>query len=143
MGLYKTLILIKSIPIVQEVYSNILKDSEISYQTILNYSILAINDKEHDKASKKESNTKAKGLELLKNVNYAETSLIFNLCIYRELGNTKNNLICMYALSPTLFELLTGKLSPCNWHLAECFANIQYAILNRLYSHCSRYNIFF
>ena len=88
--------------------------------------------------SNKSSNANAKGLELLNNLKYAETSLIFNLCIYRELGNAKNNLICMYALSPTLFELLTGKLSPCNWNLAEYFPDIQHALLNRLYSHCSR-----
>ena len=48
----------------------------------------------------------------------------------------------MYALSPTLFELLTGKLSPCNWNLAENFPSIQYAILNTLYSHCSRLKLF-
>ncbi len=45
----------------------------------------------------------------------------------------------MYALSPTLFELLTAKLSPCNWNLAESYPNIQFAILNTLYSHCLRY----
>ncbi len=57
-------------------------------------------------------------------------------------GNTKNNLICMYALSPSLFQLLTDKLSPCNWTLAESFPNIQYAILSTLYSHCSRHDNF-
>lgn len=57
-------------------------------------------------------------------------------------GNAKNNLICMYALSPSLFQLLTDKLSPCNWTLAESFPSIQYAILSTLYSHCSRHDNF-
>lgn len=48
----------------------------------------------------------------------------------------------MYALSPTLFELLTGKLSPLNWSLAENFPNIQYAITNRLFTHCQRHENF-
>lgn len=48
----------------------------------------------------------------------------------------------MYALSPSLVELLTGKLSPCNWSLAEYFPNIQYAILNRLYTHSLKHDQF-
>jgi hypothetical protein len=48
----------------------------------------------------------------------------------------------MYALSPTLFELLTDKLSPCNMVLAQNYPNIEYALLNTLYSHCSRYDHF-
>jgi len=44
----------------------------------------------------------------------------------------------MYALSPNLFELLTTTLSPCNWTLAESYPNIEYSIMNRFYSHCSR-----
>jgi PI-3-kinase-related kinase SMG-1 len=126
---------IKSIPIVQEVYNNILQDSEICYNTLLKN---CSTDQEKIPAEKP-TLKKLKGIQLLSNLKYAETSLIFNLCVYRELGNAKNNLICMYALSPTLFELLTGKLSPCNWNLAEYFPNIQYAIFNRLYSHSSRY----
>ena len=124
----------------QEVYNNILQDSEMCYNTILKNSTSVSSTSKLESTTmsiqKKESNLK--GIQLLGDLKHAETSLIFNLCIYRELGNAKNNLICMYALSPTLFELLTGKLSPCNWNLAEYFPNIQYAILNRLYSHCSR-----
>lgn len=72
----------------------------------------------------------------------AETSLIFDLCIFAELGNAKNNLISMYALSPSLFQLLTEQLSPCNCQLAEKSPSIQYAILNTLYSHCTRHENF-
>jgi hypothetical protein len=124
---------------VQEVYNNILQDSEMCYNTLLKNCSISLDKIETDKTNEKMAQKKLKGIHLLSNLKHAETSLIFNLCIYRELGNAKNNLICMYALSPTLFELLTGKLSPCNWSLAEYFPNIQYAIFNRLYSHSSRY----
>jgi PI-3-kinase-related kinase SMG-1 len=105
--LYKSLIIVKSIPIVQEIYKTILNDAETSLITILNEANDVIS------------------LENKQLVTKAETSFLFDLCIFAELGNAKNNLICMYALTPTLFELLTVKLSPCNWQLAECYPNIQ------------------
>lgn len=48
----------------------------------------------------------------------------------------------MYALSPSLFQLLTERLSPLNWSLAETFPNIQYAIISRLYNLCLRHENF-
>jgi len=118
--LYKSLIIVKSIPIVQEIYKTILNDAESS----LNLIISNLDDSSSSK------------------IKMAETSFLFDLCIFAELGNAKNNLICMYALTPTLFELLTVKLSPCNWSLADYYPNIQFAILNTLYSHCLRHEHF-
>jgi hypothetical protein len=48
----------------------------------------------------------------------------------------------MYALTPTIFELLTVHLDPRNRFLAEMFPNIQYALLNALYLHCSKHEHF-
>lgn len=48
----------------------------------------------------------------------------------------------MYTLTPSLFQLLTERLSPLNWSLAETFPHIQYAIINRLYNHCLRHENF-
>ncbi|CAF0784356.1 unnamed protein product [Brachionus calyciflorus] len=139
LNIYKSLIVVKSIPVVQEVYKNILYDTDLSFKTILKYSnsndiLSLINDEEPI--------GDAKGLGLLNSIKYAENNFLFNLCVFAELGNAKNNLILMYTLSPTLFELLTNKLSPLNWSLAENFPNIQYALLNRLYTHCQRHENF-
>ena len=116
----------------QEVYKSVLTDSEIAFNTILK--VIDPPPTETDV-----NELPSRGIKLLDNLKFAETSFLFNMCIFTELGNAKNNLILMYALSPSLFELLTTKLSPCNWILAEYFPNIQYSILNRLYSHCSRF----
>ncbi len=144
LSLYKKLIVVKSIPIVQEVYKNILQDTDISFSTIIKYCSNQNNDfKINDKSLTNKTSFQIKGLKLIHNsVKNAETCLLFNLCVFAELGNAKNNLISMYALTPTLFELLTDKISPANWTLAEYFPNIQYAILNRLYSHSLRYDHF-
>ena len=85
------MIVIKSIPIVQEVYNNVLQDSEKSFDAILKYVYL----NETNKNIPTKSSSKEKGLDLLLNLKNAETSLVFNLCIFRELGNAKNNLICV------------------------------------------------
>jgi hypothetical protein len=133
------------------VYKIVIIDSELSFNTLLKSGGGSLSaSPEHLKSSNVVPEQKATvqllsrdteptGLSLLEDVKHAETSFLFNLCIFAELGNAKNNLILMYALSPSLFELLTSKLSPCNSTLADFFPNIQHAILNRLYSHCSRF----
>ncbi len=40
----------------------------------------------------------------------------------------------MYALCPTLFKLLTVHLDPRNWLIADNAPNMQYALLNTLYT---------
>lgn len=89
------LIVVKSIPIVQEVYKNLLIDAEMSFNTIVKYS----NTNELTSPAQTGSNdldlkddTKS-GIELLDDLKYAETSLLFDLCVFGELGNAKNNLI--------------------------------------------------
>jgi hypothetical protein len=48
----------------------------------------------------------------------------------------------MYALSPSLFELFTGNLTPYNLSLFEYYQNIQFAFLNKLFVNCSRHDHF-
>ena len=44
----------------------------------------------------------------------------------------------MWALSPSLFDLLTKHLSAAHWGLAECFPAVHYALLNTLCAHSER-----
>lgn len=98
------LIEVKSIPIVQEIYKNILNDTEISFNTILKHSKLNdlnnhniqidSNVLEQDRYNEELNLIRNKhGIKLLYNIKHAETSFIFNLCIFGKLGNAKNNLI--------------------------------------------------
>ena len=83
------LIVLKSIPIVQEIYKAILIDFELSYNVILKES----NSNEicnlQEFGASQEKPTK-----ILK-IKQAEACFVFNLCILAELGNSKNNLICV------------------------------------------------
>lgn len=85
--------MVKSIPIIQEVYKNVLLDSELSFATILKYSsssaianMLLVGNDEADESTR--------GVRILDSFKNAETSLLFNLCVLAELGNaSKTNLI--------------------------------------------------
>ena len=48
------------------------------------------------------------------------------------------NALQMYALSPSIFELLHTSLKVVHSHLAALIPSLQYAVLNVLYSHCQR-----
>lgn len=90
LSIYKQIIVVKSIPIVQEVYKNLLADSELSYETLFKQSNSGdplINDEIEELQSEN-------GIKKLNLVRNAETSLLFNLCVLAELGNaSKSNLI--------------------------------------------------
>uniref|UniRef100_UPI0037E707FB serine/threonine-protein kinase SMG1 n=1 Tax=Semicossyphus pulcher TaxID=241346 RepID=UPI0037E707FB len=72
----------------------------------------------------------------------AQFTLIFNLSTLTTIGNTKNSLIGMWALSPTVFALLSHNLMLVHSDLAVHYPAIQYAVLYTLYSHCTRHDHF-
>uniref|UniRef100_A0A8C2H7E9 non-specific serine/threonine protein kinase n=1 Tax=Cyprinus carpio TaxID=7962 RepID=A0A8C2H7E9_CYPCA len=72
----------------------------------------------------------------------AEFILIFDLSALTTIGNTKNSLIGMSALSPTVFALLSQNLVVVHSDLAVHHPAVQYAVLYTLYSHCTRHDHF-
>jgi hypothetical protein len=101
LNIYKTLILLKSIPIVQEVYKAILFDCELAYSMIstvetkkdgmvktdaLKFKMVSLNEMEIGDDLLGDIVDKLETKEL-------ETCFVFNLCIIAELGNVKNSLI--------------------------------------------------
>ncbi|XP_041828579.1 serine/threonine-protein kinase SMG1 isoform X2 [Melanotaenia boesemani] len=72
----------------------------------------------------------------------AQFTLLFNLSTLTTIGNTKNSLIGMWALSPTVFALLSHNLMLVHAELAIYYPAIQYSVLYSLYSHCTRHDHF-
>uniref|UniRef100_A0AAZ3PM73 Serine/threonine-protein kinase SMG1 N-terminal domain-containing protein n=1 Tax=Oncorhynchus tshawytscha TaxID=74940 RepID=A0AAZ3PM73_ONCTS len=70
----------------------------------------------------------------------AEFTLIFNLSALTTIGNTKNSLIGMWALSPTVFALLSQNLMLVHSDLAVYHPTT--LLLYTLYSHCTRHDHF-
>lgn len=54
------------------------------------------------------------------------------------LANASNSIIGMWALKPSILELLAVKLKPYDTALSTISPFLQYSILYLLYAHCSR-----
>lgn len=64
------------------------------------------------------------------------------LCALAELANMRHSIIGMWALDPTLFELVTEHLCPTDAWLGEHRPALQYALLRLLHTHCTRHGHF-
>ncbi|KAJ8319497.1 hypothetical protein KUTeg_004588 [Tegillarca granosa] len=134
MTVYNDIMALKSVQLLEETYRYVVGDLQKAYNTL----VLAAGDSSAIKSTISENP--------FEDVNYsvkeAETVCVFNLCALTEIGNTKSNLIAMWALSPSLFDLLTIHFESQEKAIAERFPVVQYAILSALYSHCSRHGNF-
>jgi PI-3-kinase-related kinase SMG-1 len=54
------------------------------------------------------------------------------------IANASNSIIGMWALKPSILELLAVKLLPYDRGLTQHSPVLQYSVLYLLYSHCSR-----
>ncbi|KAG1650713.1 Serine/threonine-protein kinase SMG1 [Nymphon striatum] len=70
----------------------------------------------------------------------AEIIALFYFCAFSEIGNMKNSIIGIWALKPSVFELLTTYISPTSKHLIIHYPAVHYALIVTLYSHCTRHN---
>eukprot|EP00106_Octopus_bimaculoides_P021655 XP_014789097.1 PREDICTED: serine/threonine-protein kinase SMG1-like isoform X1 [Octopus bimaculoides] len=132
MTVYHGVMSLKNVPLLEEAYRNVVGDIEVAYNRLLR----ECGEEEQfiivDNAfAKKEYNVKQ-----------AETVLVFNLAALAEIYNTKNNLIVMWALTPSIFDLLIKHLHPLNQPLVDRYPAVQYATIHSLYSHCTRHSNF-
>ncbi|XP_070580922.1 serine/threonine-protein kinase SMG1-like [Ptychodera flava] len=133
MSVYHSLLGMKNIPLLESAYSFVLSDLELAYNRLLEHS-----DCKTKVELVKENAFKGKHV----NLQDAEAAVIFDVCALSEIGSSKNTIIGMWALSPSIFELLTDYLSVCHWELAMYYPSIQYAVLQALYAHCNRHGHF-
>ncbi|OWF37806.1 serine/threonine-protein kinase SMG1-like [Mizuhopecten yessoensis] len=133
MALYHDIMALKSVPLLEEAYKFIVGDLQRAYNLLL------LEAKERKMVDLIPDNPfKSTQYTIL----HAQTVCVFNLCALAEIGNTKNNLIAMWALSPSIFDLIGRHFDPLELSVAERYPAIQYAILNALFSHCTRHGNF-
>ncbi|XP_038064648.1 serine/threonine-protein kinase SMG1-like [Patiria miniata] len=125
---YQKLLCIKDVPMLEAIYSLLLADLEIAYQTLLAFT-------GSDTQFQLVPDNPIKGDQQPPTVQEAEVMVVFDLSTLSEIGSTKSSIIVMWALSPSLFELLTKHLSAAHWLIAECFPATHYALLNTLCAH--------
>ncbi|XP_077980517.1 serine/threonine-protein kinase SMG1-like [Glandiceps talaboti] len=133
MNVYHSLLGMKNIPLLESAYSFVLSDLELAYNKLLEHS---------DCVSRVDVVKENMFVDKHVNLQDAETTIIFDICALSEIGSSKNTIIGMWALSPSVFELLTDNLSVCHWELAMYYPSVQYAVLQALYAHCHRHGHF-
>ncbi|ESO84130.1 hypothetical protein LOTGIDRAFT_229624 [Lottia gigantea] len=132
MSVYHTLLGLKNVPLLEETYRLMLCDIEIAYNTLLS-------DHVEERISLTSSNHYT---DIVYTYKQAELVIIFNTCAITEITNTKSNLFGMWALTPSVFDLLVSELKPTNSNIASTYPAVQYSIVHTLYSHCIRHDFF-
>ncbi|OXU25637.1 hypothetical protein TSAR_001094 [Trichomalopsis sarcophagae] len=128
LGVYHSLLSLKNIPLLQEAYRYILADLENAYKTIIPGIEPLVQENPLTDSQYHRRN--------------AEIVLIFLLRALSDIANASNSIIGMWALKPSILELLAVKLRPHDPLLSVESPLLQYHILFLLFTHCSKYNHF-
>lgn len=127
-GVYHSLLNLKNIPLLQEAYRCVLGDFEQAYRLIVpNITSFCQNNPFPIQTCSE--------LE-------AEITCLFLLRCLSLLANATSSIIGMWALRPSILELLALNLEPYNYVLGMNMPCLQYSIFYLLYSHCRCYNHF-
>lgn len=155
LGVYHSLLSLKNIPLLQEAYRYILADLEIAYKIVMPNIESLINDNPLLDMEYRTTDTEIVIIFLLRALseigNFFFSFFFFNptihlfkiFCIknnivYFHAANANNSIIGMWALKPSILELLAVKLVPYDRDLSTTNPFLQYSIIYLLYAHCSR-----
>uniref|UniRef100_A0A8D9A0V0 non-specific serine/threonine protein kinase n=1 Tax=Cacopsylla melanoneura TaxID=428564 RepID=A0A8D9A0V0_9HEMI len=125
--LYASLLSLKNIPILQEVYRLVLGDLEVAYRMVV------------------PSIPEFVPNNVMSCMKYTPSSaLVITLFLFKcisTLGNASNSLIGMWVLQPSVLELLVVHLEPDNVEVAARPV-LHHTLLRLAHAHCSRYHNF-
>ncbi|KAG9477052.1 hypothetical protein GDO78_002442 [Eleutherodactylus coqui] len=132
-ALYQAVLTLKNIPVLETAYKLILGEITCALNSLLSCLQLpeACTEIQHEAFK---SHTFG--------VDGAKFVAVFDLNVLTTIGNAKNSLIGMWALSPTVFALLSKNLMVVHKEIAVHYPEVQYAVLSTLYSHCTRHDHF-
>lgn len=122
---YSNLLNLKNIPLLQETYKYVLSDIHNSFSLLI--PDIHIIQTDYTEIVSKED---------------AQKNIIFYLQCLSDLANASNSIIGMWALKPSILELLAVKMCPHNNELIVLYPALHYAITYLLYSHCKKNNHF-
>ncbi|XP_039285302.1 serine/threonine-protein kinase SMG1-like [Nilaparvata lugens] len=126
-AVYHSLLNLKNIPLLKEVYRNVLGDLEVAYRVLVGeLEPLHAGDNPH--------------AETKYNNNDAHFVVLVHFKALADIANASNSIIGMWVLQPSIVDLLAVRLMPKK--LSKLPPDLQYALLYMLYSHCSKHNHF-
>ncbi|GCC18493.1 hypothetical protein chiPu_0017960 [Chiloscyllium punctatum] len=130
---YQAVLSLKNIPVLETAYKLILGEMTCALNSLLQGLTLPLVCSEIQHEAFRDRTFKEENAEFV---------IIFDLSALTTIGNAKNSLIGMWALSPTVFALLSDNLTIVHANLAVHYPAIQYGVLYTLYSHCTRHDHF-
>ncbi|XP_005098211.1 serine/threonine-protein kinase SMG1 [Aplysia californica] len=133
MAMYLSLLSLKSVPLLEEAYRLVLSDMEVAYNTLL-----VAGNKEAMHLVSGENPFK----EFVFSRRQAQLAIMFDLGALTEIANTKSNLIGMWALSPSIFNLLSRHLRVTDCWMNTHHSQVVYTTLHAFFSHCNRHGNF-
>lgn len=125
---YQALLSLKNVSLVQEAYRYVLGDFETVYRRIF-----------PDCKAFTENNPFTDSDVADYSEREAETLVIFLLNCLCQLANA-SSIIVMWALKPSILELVSVHLLPYDQNLAQNFPDVQFGLMYCLFSHCRCYN---
>ncbi|KAG8236828.1 hypothetical protein J437_LFUL017285, partial [Ladona fulva] len=134
---YHALLSLKNVPLLQEAYRYVLMELEDAYSKLVP-SVSLLSNPVTLNADVHSDNEDSDGDQQEK----AQIIVIYQLRAISDLANASNSIIGMWALQPSILELLAVKMKPFDRTLAVNWPYIQNAVLYLLRSHCQRYNHF-
>ncbi|CAG9824418.1 unnamed protein product [Phaedon cochleariae] len=122
---YQSLLNLKNVSLLQEAYRYVLGDLELAYKEIV---------KDVPPFTQSNPFTVSTGPA-------AEETVLFLLRCLTQLANA-SSIIVMWALKPSILELVGVYMVPYDKNLAKVAPTLQYCLLYLLFSHCKCYNHF-
>ncbi|KAI2799164.1 Serine/threonine-protein kinase smg1 [Blomia tropicalis] len=138
-ALLYTVLRIKSVPIVEHAYQNILKYLKSGLCTLYRFktekelSILPnviLSDEDKQFFDDKEDEQQCL------------ISIHSDFALLAEIANSKHSLIATWALNPTFIDLALRHINPCIQWLTEDYPSISYSFIYLMYSYCTKHNNF-
>lgn len=127
-AVYQGLLNLKNIPLLQDAYKYVLRDLEMAYRMLVPGTEILSSDAPTDSTFCSQSEV--------------EMIILFNLHCLTDIANASNSIIGMWALQPTILQLLAVNLKPYDQKLAFDNPLVQYSVIYLLYSHCKKNNHF-
>lgn len=119
---YHEILNIKDVLLLQEAYKHILNDLTMSLNVI--------------------SMTENRKVPQTRTIKQAELCITFNLLAMSSLATSTNSIIAMWALQPSILDLLANKLKTTNFTIWSNYPTVHYAIMKLLSAHCRKNNNF-
>ncbi|XP_043241225.1 serine/threonine-protein kinase SMG1-like [Amphibalanus amphitrite] len=138
---YRAALGLKNVPLLQDVYRHVLADLHESFLAATGVNP-ALESTASTAAAPEDTSKTSPGTSDVIGPNDGRQLVAFCLQALAELASTRNSIIGLWALSPSIVDLLAVSLRPDDRRVAASQPLIKHMTLSLLYTHCDRHRHF-